>query len=123
MEVVEPDGYLLLLTQLGYGKRHSLAEYPVKSRATSGILTADQKSSAKTGEIASVRVVQESDDVTIISSGGLVLRLKVKDIGVSGRGTRGFRLMNLGSGDTVASVARFSEADLKKSGDGENSGV
>ena len=121
MEVVEPDGYLLILTQLGYGKRTSLSEYPVKGRAASGILTADQKSIAKTGEIASVRVVQESDDVTIISSGGLVLRLKVKDISVSGRGTRGFRLMNLGSGDTVASVARFSEADLKKNGDGENS--
>ena len=67
-------------------------------------------------EIASARVVQESDDVTIISSGGLVLRLKVKDIGASGRGTRGFRLMNLASGDGVASVARFSLEDLKKSG-------
>ena len=107
MEVVEAGADLLLVTRLGYGKRVSLEEYPSKSRATGGVKTIDQKSIAKTGEIASARVVQENDEVTLISTNGIVLRLKAKEISVTGRATRGVRLMDLGKGDSVASLARI----------------
>jgi len=56
------------------------------------------------------RVVQASDQVTIISANGTVLRAKVDDIPKSGRATKGSRLINLRDGDVVASVARLSEA-------------
>ena len=114
MDVVEPDGQLLVVTEQGYGKRTSLSEYPSKGRATGGVATLDQKHLAKIGQIASARVVQEDDEVTFISSGGVVLRLKVKDITSSGRATRGFKVMDLGKEDMVASVARIASADLKK---------
>lgn len=107
MEVVEPDAYLLLVTSLGYGKRCSLDEYPSKSRATSGVKTIDNKSIAKTGEVVSARIVREEDEITTISTNGIMLRLKAKDISVMGRATRGVRLMDLGKGDTVASLARI----------------
>jgi DNA gyrase subunit A len=54
--------------------------------------------------------VQESDEVSIISSGGIMLRLKVKDISASGRATRGFKLMDLGTEDKVAAIARINNA-------------
>jgi DNA gyrase subunit A len=107
MEVVEPDGYLMVITTLGYGKRSPLNEYPLKGRATGGVTTIDQKNMDKIGRIASARVVQDDDEITSISSGGTVLRQKVKEINPLGRATRGVHLMNLVKGDTVASLARL----------------
>ncbi|MEL7644121.1 MAG: DNA gyrase subunit A, partial [bacterium] len=107
MEVVEPDGSLFVITTLGFGKRTPLNEYPVKGRATGGVSTFDSKNLARTGEISAARVVQEADEVTCISSAGMVLRLKVADIRLSGRATRGSRLMDVKDGDTVASLARL----------------
>ncbi len=112
MEVVEPGGFLLVVTALGYGKRVALDEYPVKGRATGGVLTADQKSMEKTGKLVVSRVVQEKDEVTLISSSGIVLRLRVNAISTSGRTTRGFRVINLDKDDSVASVARIVGEEL-----------
>ena len=119
MEVVEPDGDLLLVTVNGYGKRTPLSEYPAKGRGTRGVQTIDKKAIKKIGLIASARVVQEADDLTIISAGGVVLRTKVKDVSRSGRATRGVTLINLQEGDTVASLARIAQADLKLVGAAE----
>lgn len=106
MEVVEPEGDLLVLTAYGYGKRSPLKEYPVKGRATSGVQTIDQKALGKIGRIVAARVVRETDDLTIMSSGGVVLRAKVRDITQTGRSTRGVLIISLQPGDVVASVAR-----------------
>ncbi len=116
MEVIEPDAYLMIVTTRGYGKRTSLSEYPVKSRATGGVHTIAKSAIGKVGKITAARVVQEADDLTIISSVGVVLRTKVKDISASGRATRGVLLMNLQEGDAVASLARISAADLRRVG-------
>ncbi|GAP15469.1 DNA gyrase subunit A [Longilinea arvoryzae] len=121
MEVVEPDGYLLVVTRQGFGKRVSLAEYPRKGRATGGVITQDVKNMDRTGQVVSARVVQEADDVTFISSNGIVLRLKVKDISLTSRATRGVHLMDLGAGDAVASVARFPATNDGEFGKEKNS--
>lgn len=112
MEVVEPDASLLVATQYGYGKRTPLAEYPVKGRATGGVMTIDQKSLDKIGLIASARVVKEDDEVTMISSAGQALRVRVSQIASTSRSTRGVRLIVLANGDTLASIARLPAADL-----------
>jgi DNA gyrase subunit A len=116
MEVIEPGGYLAQITTHGYGKRTPLTEYPIKGRATGGVHTIDKKALAKTGPIASARVVQEADDITIISAGGVILRTKVSDISISGRSTRGFVIMNPQDGDSVATMARIADADLRLAG-------
>ncbi len=113
MEVVEPGGCLMVATTHGYGKRTPLEEYPCKGRATSGIQTIDQKSLPKIGQIASARVVQEDDEMTLITIGGQALRLKVKQISQSGRATRGVRLIDLSGEDTLASLARIAAKDLE----------
>jgi DNA gyrase subunit A len=114
MEVVEPEGMLLVVTEQGFGKRTKLEDYPTKGRATGGVATIDQRSFDKIGKIVGARVVQADDEITIISSGGIMLRLKTEVISASGRSTRGFKLQDLGKGDTVASLARISAADLKQ---------
>lgn len=116
MEVVEPGGDLLLVTTKGYGKRTSLKQYAAKGRGTSGMLTIDVKALSIVGTIAAVRVVQSADEVTLISAAGVVLRTRVQEIKQAGRATRGVRLMNLAEGDSVATLARISAADLKRAG-------
>ena len=116
MEVIEPDGDLLIVTSKGYGKRTPLSEYPVKGRATGGVQTITKDASDKIGEIMAARVVQEADDLTAISANGMVLRMKVKNVKQSGRATRGIHLMEVKGDDHVASIARIAAADLKKAG-------
>jgi DNA gyrase subunit A len=113
MEVVEGEGSLLILTERGFGKRALLSEYPAKGRANKGVTTLNEKFLEKTGRIVAARVVQEVDEATFISSNGVVLRLKVKDIALTGRSSRGIHLMDIGENDTGASIARLSEKQLK----------
>lgn len=112
MEVVEPDGYLLTLTEHGFGKRTALKNYPTKGRATAGVMTIDEKGLSKTGLIVSARMVQETDEVTIMTSGGVMLRLKVKEIASQGRASRGVHIINLTKGQLAVSIARLTQTDL-----------
>jgi DNA gyrase subunit A len=73
----------------------------------------------KTGVISGARIVQESDDLTIISGAGSVIRTKVKAVPSSGRATRGVLLMSLQGNDSVASLARIADADLRQVGAAE----
>ena len=116
MEVVEPGGDLLVVTTNGYGKRTPLKNYPTKGRATRGVQTIDKKALGTIGRIASARVVQEPDHLTIITSNGVVIRTLVEQITQAGRATRGVHLINLQEGDSVASVARIAEVDLRSVG-------
>ncbi len=116
MEVVEENGDLLVITTKGYGKRTPLEEYPRKSRATGGVATINRDALEKIGIIAAARVVQHADDLTIISSSGLVLRTRVSDVSQAGRPARGIRLIELQNGDSVASLARIAAADLRTVG-------
>jgi DNA gyrase subunit A len=106
MEVVEANGFLLTVTAKGYGKCTSLDEYTAKGRGGGGMRTMTGALDV-TGELMAARVVQPSDQITVITSGGTAIRQKVEEIPVSGRATRGSRLINLREGDAVASVARL----------------
>ncbi len=107
VEIVEPEGYLLVVTDKGFGKRTSLVEYSSKGRGTMGIMTIDKYAIDEIGKIAEARVVQENDEISLISSHGIVIRMAVADISVQRRPTRGVMLMDLGEGDTVAAMARI----------------
>ncbi len=119
MEVVEPGGDLLVITTNGYGKRTPLREYAPKGRANYGVATINKHIIDEIGEIASARVVQEDDDLTIMSANGVIMRTKVKNLTRAGRSTRGSRIMDVKGDDTVATMARFSQADLRSVGAAE----
>ncbi|GAB4504432.1 MAG: DNA gyrase subunit A [Anaerolineales bacterium] len=116
MTIAQPGGSLFIVTTGGYGKQTPLEEYPAKGRATGGVSTIAKNAIPIIGKITAARVVQPTDHLTLISAGGVVIRLKVKDVKIAGRATRGVRLMRLGEGDYVASVARIAAADLKRAG-------
>lgn len=117
LEVIEPGGDLLIVTNKGYGKRTPLEEYSAKSRATMGILTTSKKALPKIGPITAARVVQPDEDlITLISANGIVMRTKASAVSQFGRATRGVQIMNLEEDDTVASMARIAAADLRKAG-------
>jgi len=112
MEIVEPNSYLLVITEKGYGKRTMLSEYSPKGRATMGIATIDKHAMKSIGNITEARVVQEKDEISLISSHGIVIRMAVADISIQGRSTRGVTIMHLEEGDSVAAVARIPEQAL-----------
>jgi DNA gyrase subunit A len=116
MDVVEKDGSLLVVTSGGFGKQTPLKEYSAKGRATGGIATIDHKAIKEIGKIVSARVVQKADDLTIITSNGVAIRIKNKDVKQAGRATKGVHLIKPQEGDYVASVARIAAEDLKKAG-------
>jgi len=116
MNVVTPGDDLLVVTENGYGKRTPLEEYPRRNRGGVGIITLSRKKREITGDVAAARVVSEEDDLTIISSGGIVLRTKVGQIKPAGRDTMGVRAIDLREGETVAAVANISAKELRQAG-------
>ena len=116
MDVLEPEGSLLVITSTGVGKQTPLKDYPAKGRATGGVSTIDQKALKEIGKIVAARVIQKEDDLTIMTSNGVAIRIKVKDVRQAGRSTRGVHLIKPQDGDSVASVARIAAEDLKKAG-------
>ncbi len=108
METVEPNGYLLVVTEKGFGKCTELSEYGSKGRGGSGMRTMTGALDV-TGRLVAARVVHDSEQITVMSAAGTVLRAHVKDIPKSGRAARGSRLINLRDTDVVAAVARLQE--------------
>jgi len=100
---------LLVLSDLGYGKKTQTKEYKTQKRAGSGILT--YKVKEKTGSLVSARALEKGKDcdVLIATTSGKIIRLGVKQIPSLGRATQGVRLIKLGSNDKVASVAIMEE--------------
>ena len=118
LDVVKPGGELLILHERGYGKRVGLDEYNAKGRNTQGMWTTDHTRLAEVGPIVAARVVHMNDQITVMTSNGLVLRTPVGGIRSMGRSTRGVRVVNLQDGDTVAALAVLTHEDLNREVDG-----
>jgi len=106
MDMAQPEGFLLVVTAKGFGKRTAVKEFAVQGRYTKGVRTLG-RDAARAGVIAAARVVNEDDDVTIISTNGLVLRSRVANLPKSKRTSKESPVMNLKEGDAVASIARL----------------
>ncbi len=106
MELVEDDKYLLVISENGFGKRTQLSEYRTQLRGGKGIKTYNIKE--KTGEIVSAKVIDENDEIMMISHGGTIIRLNSKDISIMGRSTQGVTLMKM-QDDKVVAVAKYVE--------------
>jgi len=104
VEVLSREGTLLTVTENGFGKRTRTEDYREQGRAGKGIITI--KTTEKKGQVVGVLQVTDEDDLMIITDGGKIIRLRVKDISVIGRNTQGVRLINLEDHEKVVSVAR-----------------
>ncbi len=107
VEVVDPavEKKLTLLTvcENGYGKRTELSEYRDQSRGGKGIITI--KATDRNGAVVGIRLVQDKDDVMIMTEKGISIRMNCKAVSVISRNTQGVRLVRLEEGDKVAAVA------------------
>lgn len=96
---------VLFITAKGYGKRTSINEFKVQNRGGKGVIGI--KLTDKNGSLAAIRVVQENDDIMMISGEGIILRTEINEISKMGRTAQGVRLMKIGENDKLVAVARI----------------
>ncbi len=118
MDVVRAGSDLLVLHERGWGKRTSLDEFNEKGRYTQGNWATDHRRLDEIGPIVAARVVEPTDQITVMTANGIVLRTSVAGISRMGRSTRGVRVVNLQDGDSVAALAILTFADLNREIDG-----
>jgi DNA gyrase subunit A len=104
MVVVRRKSTLLVVTEKGMGKRSELDEYRIQHRGGRGIITL--KRGPKTGDIVALKEVLPDDELMMITKKGIMIRVPVEGIRITGRNTQGVKVMNLTSGDLVVDVAR-----------------
>ncbi len=108
MEPIKPvageNGYVLAITENGFGKRSEIEDYRCQKRAGKGVLT--YKITSKTGNIVGVKIVGEDEDVMMITDTGVIIRINVKDISILGRNTQGVTLMRTSDGGKVINIAK-----------------
>jgi DNA gyrase subunit A len=102
LDIAKKDEAMLVITSQGFGKRTPVAEYPLQGRGGQGVITF--KTTPKTGELVSARMVNPSQELMLISTNGIVLRTAVEQISLQGRPTQGVTLMDVEEGETVAAV-------------------
>jgi len=107
--VIRPSATVLVVTDRGFGKRSDLADYRVTNRGGKGVITV--KTTDKVGKLISIKEVTDSDDLMIITSKGILIRQKMKDIRVMGRNSQGVKVIRLSEHDTISAVARIVEDD------------
>ena len=109
MELLKPGGNLLTVTVNGYGKRTAVDEYRIQSRGGKGVIAL--RVTEKTGAVLGVAQVSEDDDVMLVTDGGKIIRMPVREIRISGRNTQGVRLIGMEENEHVASLARLAEKE------------
>lgn len=118
MTLADDEKTLLTVAENGYGKRTPLPEYRLQHRGGSGIIA--MKVSEKTGKLVSAISVDENQDLMIITTKGVVIRQRVKQVSVIGRSTQGVKVIRLDKNDTVSDIALL-EAFDEENGEEESS--
>ena len=107
MDVLRRDEEVLTVTAEGFGKRTSVSEYRTQTRGGKGII--NMKVTSKTGEVIGLKVVHQGQELMLITTEGIVIRMDVDDISVISRNTQGVMLIKTDSGDKVASLATMEQ--------------
>ncbi len=115
--VSKDEGMLLAVTENGYGKKTDIAEFKCQMRAGRGV--AGYKITDKTGLIAGCRVVNDNDDIMIITSDGVIIRTGVEEISMFGRVTQGVRVMKLQEDVSVVSIAKADKEETEEEAEKE----
>ena len=112
MEIAKEGAELLIVTEGGFGKKTDLSEYKIQTRGGVGIKT--YKITEQTGNIVGIKTVGENVDLMVITSEGVIIRMNTADISTIGRSTKGVRLVKLGDGVKVASIALTEHEEEKE---------
>jgi DNA gyrase subunit A len=107
MEVMGHGQTLFTATQNGYGKRTSIDAYPIQKRGGLGVITI--KTSKRNGKVVSILLVEEDDDLMLMTDIGKIIRMPIKGISVISRNTQGVTLIDIEKGERVVGAARLAE--------------
>lgn len=111
MELVEPGQELLVVTQKGYGKRTKVEEYKTQVRGGKGLLTYDKAKFKKTGELVGAMVVDDDDDIMLINSDGIIIRMQANEVSRLGRATQGVKIMSVAGHANIIALAKVARED------------
>lgn len=112
MEIADPGSELFVITELGYGKRTPVADYPLHHRGGQGVYTITM--TQKKGLLAAMKIVHEDDELMIITNEGIIVRTPVTGVSQLGRSTQGVHVMNVAPGDKVTAVEVATSGSGKK---------
>lgn len=112
MQLVEPGQELLVVTRNGYGKRTRVEDYKVQTRGGKGLLTYDKAKFKKTGELVGAMVVGEDDDIMLINSDGIIIRMKASEVSRLGRATQGVKIMSVNEDSNIIAMAKVAKDDM-----------
>ncbi|WP_206460142.1 DNA gyrase subunit A [Anaerovorax sp. IOR16] len=111
MELAEKEEELLVVTQAGYGKRTAVKDYKVQARGGKGLLTYDKGKFGKTGELIGAMVVNENDEILLINSDGIIIRIKASEVSRLGRATQGVKIMKVKDDANIIAMAKVVRED------------
>ena len=117
MEIIEPGQEILVVTENGYGKRTPESEYRLQTRGGMGVKTC--QITEKNGPLCAVKAVDGSEDLMLITINGMLIRMDVNDISMTGRSTQGVRLMRLAGSELIATVAKVEKEEEEEVTDTE----
>ena len=103
------EGEILTVTQNGFGKRTALSEYPIKSRATKGVVSI--KVNERNGKVVAAVQVEEADQIMLITDAGTLVRTRVAEVSLVGRNTQGVRIIRTADDESVVSLERVCEPE------------
>jgi DNA gyrase subunit A len=107
--VNRPDAQLLVVSEKGFGKRSDIEDYRITSRGAKGVKTLNITD--KVGNLVAIKEVTDEDDLMIITTRGIAIRIHVSDLRVMGRNTQGVKLIKLSDKDGIASITRIIRED------------
>ncbi|HYO58707.1 DNA gyrase subunit A [Archangium sp.] len=117
-DLVEKDTTILTVTENGYGKRTEEGEYRVQGRGGKGII--DIKTTERNGKVVGLVQVTDKDEVMLVTNGGMLIRMKAKEVSVIGRNTQGVRLIALESAEEkVTGISKLPESEEETENGGE----
>ena len=102
---------VLTATENGYGKRTPISEYARHRRGTQGMISI--RTNERNGKVIAARLVKEEDEFMLITTGGVLIRTRVKEVREMNRATQGVTLINLGEGEKLAGLERVIETDVE----------
>ncbi len=112
MQLVTQGKYLLIVSERGMGKRTLIDEFTAQNRGGKGVKC--YKITEKTGNVVGIKAVDEDDEIMIINTEGIIIRMLCSGISILGRITSGVKLINLKDGDIVASIAKVRDGEKEE---------
>lgn len=109
---------LLIVTENGYGKRTNISEYRLQTRGGKGVINI--KTHGRNGKVVGIVSVKDSDQLLLVSSGGKMIRMFVKDVSIIGRNTGGVRLMKLDEGEKIVAIEKVASEYSDEGGNGSS---